>query len=442
MRTPIYDFVNEYISKAQSRLHMPGHKGRGMLGFERFDITEIDGADSLYEANGIIADSEKNASLLFGSRATFYSTEGSSQCIRAMLALACREKSTVIAARNAHKAFVYAAALLDLDVIWLDGDGDYSLCGCNINEETLENCIKSSKNKPSAVYVTSPDYLGGMLDIEALAKTAHKYGVPLLVDNAHGAYLRFLKPSLHPLDRGADICCDSAHKTLPVLTGGAYLHISKNTAYDYEKSAKQALALFGSTSPSYLILESLDLANKYIADGYAEKLENTVKKLSALNKKLEDIGFTLHGDDPLKLTVCSSEYGYSGAEFSEILKNNGVLCEYADPDYVVMMITPENSELDYDRIFYALSNIERRKTTEKNILRRGKTEQTISIRRAMLSESEQIPTELAVGRILAQPSVSCPPAVMPICCGETVTEGVVKILLYYGLKSVFVTKGI
>ena len=438
MRTPIYDFVNEYISKAQSRLHMPGHKGRGMLGFEALDITEIDGADSLYEANGIIAESEKNATELFCSRATFYSTEGSSQCIRAMLALACPEKSTVIAARNSHKAFVYAAALLDLDVIWLDGDGDYSLCGCDISAETLESCLKNTKNKPSAVYLTTPDYLGGMLDIESLAKTAHRYGVPLLVDNAHGAYLKFLKPSLHPLDRGADMCCDSAHKTLPVLTGGAYLHVSKNTAYDYEKRAKQALALFGSTSPSYLILESLDLANKYIDDGYAQKLENTVKNLSELKKKLENMGFTLHGDDPLKLTVCTSEYGYRGAEFSEKLKENGVFCEYADPDYVVMMITPENCEIDYDRICGALSNIKRRTPIEKTVFHRGKTEQAISIRQAMLSRSERIPTSLAVGRILAQPSVSCPPAVMPICCGETVTEDAVNILLYYGINEIYV----
>ncbi len=440
MRTPIYDFVNEYISKAQSRLHMPGHKGRGMLGFELFDITEIDGADSLYEADGIIAESEKNATELFESRATFYSTEGASQCIRAMLALVCPEKSTVIAARNAHKSFIYAAALLDLDVIWLDGDGDYSLCGCTISAETLEKCIRTAKNKPSAVYVTSPDYLGGMLDIEALSRTAHKYEVPLLVDNAHGAYLKFLKPSPHPLDLGADICCDSAHKTLPVLTGGAYLHISKNASHDYEKRAKQALALFGSTSPSYLILESLDLANKYISDGYAEKLQDTVNKLTEFKEKLENIGFRLYGKDPLKLTVCASEYGYSGAELSDVLKSNGVFCEYADPDYVVMMLTPENTQNDYDRIFEALLHTEKRNAKEKPILKRGKTEQAISIRQAMLSESEQIPTDLAIGRILAQPSVSCPPAVMPICCGETVTEEIAETLLYYGIKNVFAVK--
>jgi arginine/lysine/ornithine decarboxylase len=420
---------------------MPGHKGTGKLGFEQFDITEIPGADALYEADGIIAESEKNASLLFGSRATFYSTEGASQCIRAMLALACPEKSTVIATRNAHKAFIYAVALLDLNVIWLESESDsYSLCGCEISEKALDMCFQNAETKPSAVYLTSPDYLGGMLDISSLARVAHKYGAPLLVDNAHGAYLKFIRPSMHPLDKGADICCDSAHKTLPVLTGGAYLHIAKNAIDNYERRAKRTLAMFGSTSPSYLILESLDLANIYISDGYSEKLEVTVSKLSKLKEKLKSIGFTLYGSDMLKLTVCTNEWGYTGTEFAKILEAHGVVCEYADPDYVVMMVTPENTDLDYERILSSFMTVKKRDTIKKNVICRGNAEKKMSVRQAMLSESEYVSSELAVGRILAQPSVGCPPAVMPVCCGETVTDDVLKILLYYGIDKVYVVK--
>ena len=102
------------------------------------------------------------------------------------------------------------------------------------------------------MYVTSPDYLGGMQDVAALAEVCHRYGTLLAVDNAHGAYLRFLRPSRHPLDLGADLCCDSAHKTLSVLTGGAYLHIARTAPTSLAENAKEALALFGSTSPSYL----------------------------------------------------------------------------------------------------------------------------------------------------------------------------------------------
>ena len=294
MNTPIADFVREYADLGASRLHMPGHKGRAFLGCEAYDITEIAGADSLYEAGGIIAKSEANAARLFGARRTFYSTEGSSQCIRAMLYLlitrwARRQKQAgkgaiqtgdepadgreklagvrrtckrplVLAGRNAHKAFLYAAALLDFDVRWLYPTGENaSLCACAVSPEALARELDALDAPPAAVYVTSPDYLGNQCDITSLAAVCHSRGVPLAVDNAHGAYLRFLSPSRHPLDLGADICCDSAHKTLPVLTGGAYLHIARGASEGLEDCARQALALFGSTSPSYLTLASLDL---------------------------------------------------------------------------------------------------------------------------------------------------------------------------------------
>lgn len=123
--TPIVDFVRRYAQSGTSRLHMPGHKGQSLLGFEPWDITEIKGADELYGADGIIAQSEANATRLFGTVHTYYSTEGSSQCIRAMLCLALQaapaagQRPVLLAARNAHKALLYAAALLDFDIQWL-----------------------------------------------------------------------------------------------------------------------------------------------------------------------------------------------------------------------------------------------------------------------------------------------------------------------------------
>ena len=131
MNTPIYDFVNDYIASKTSRLHMPGHKGQSLLGCEERDLTEITGADDLFHADGIIAESERNAARLFGTHRTFYSTEGSSHVIRAMLMLASSccpyrrvsGRFTVLAARNVHKAFISACALLDLDVEWLYPEG-------------------------------------------------------------------------------------------------------------------------------------------------------------------------------------------------------------------------------------------------------------------------------------------------------------------------------
>ncbi|MBQ7283693.1 MAG: aminotransferase class V-fold PLP-dependent enzyme, partial [Oscillospiraceae bacterium] len=216
MTTPICDFVQQYARNNALRMHMPGHKGVNLLGFEKLDITEFDGADNLYEPNGIIAQSEANATAIFGCD-TFYSTEGSSQCIRAMLYLVCMdakakgEKPLVAAGRNAHKTFLNAAALLDFDIVWLCGEKQNSYLSCNITAEYLEQFL--NQTKPTAVYITSPDYLGNVADIKAIAEVCHKYGALLVVDNAHGAYLKFLPQSLHPIDLGADLCCDSAHKT-------------------------------------------------------------------------------------------------------------------------------------------------------------------------------------------------------------------------------------
>ena len=206
MQTPIVDFVRRYQKDGGTRFHMPGHKGQAYLGCEWADITEISGADSLYEADGIIAESEKNASDLFGSGRTFYSTEGSSQCIRAMLYLTLSQyrgtgKPIILAARNVHKAFVYAAALLDFDVKWLwPEEGMKSLCSCKVSpkqiEEQIERLMKDKKEKPAAVYLTSPDYLGGQMDIRAIAEVCHRKDILLLVDNAHGADLYITNPDV------------------------------------------------------------------------------------------------------------------------------------------------------------------------------------------------------------------------------------------------------
>ena len=249
VETPIADFVRRYAESGTARFHMPGHKGRPFLGCEPFDITEIGGAGELYENDpeSIIARSERNAARLFGAARTCYVTEGSSQCIRAMvrLSLLARPAGTppvIAAGRNAHRALLYAAALCGAEIAWLWPDGRESLCRCTITPEILRRTLRGLSAPPAAVWLTSPDYLGGRADIPALAEVCREFQTPLLVDNAHGAYLRFLTPSQHPLDLGAELCCDSAHKTFPVLTGGAYLHIRRGGRFEpFADDAKTAL---------------------------------------------------------------------------------------------------------------------------------------------------------------------------------------------------------
>ena len=425
------------------RLHMPGHKGRAFIGAEHLDITEIAGADSLYEASGIIAESEKNASELFGCP-TFYSTEGSSQCIRAMLYLAqlfAREKGrngTVLAARNAHKTFHSAAALLDIDVEWLYGHGS-SYLSCDISAQDIEEYFKSAKEVPCAVYLTSPDYLGNVLDIRAISEVCRRYGALLLVDNAHGAYLRFLPISEHPIDLGADICCDSAHKTLPVLTGGAYLHISKSLFDEIGYAVKDALSLFGSTSPSYLILQSLDAANTYL-EYHRERLADFINKVNDLKNVLINGGYSLYGDEALKITVQAKKYGYYGTEFAEILFKNGIVCEFSDRDFIVLMLTPENSEKELIRLKEVMLSIPQREEISESMPSFSKKLRAVSIREAALSPFETVSVSDAIGRVSSVSVVGCPPAVPITVSGEIIDENAAECFKYYGISTCNVIK--
>ena len=446
MDTPIVDFVKDYVNQNNLRLHMPGHKGKNVFGFEALDITEINGADLLYGADGIIMESQNNASKLFGSKKTLYSCEGSSLCIRAMLCLvkmyaAQNNKLPLIfAGRNAHKSFVNALAVLDLQVEWILPQNGENIISCNISADYLEEKLSSLDEKPVAVYVTSPDYLGNTLDIEEISKVCHKYGVLLLVDNAHGAYLKFLPQSCHPLDKGADICCDSAHKTLPVITGGAYLHISKKADSFFVESAERAMSLFASTSPSYLILQSLDMANKYLWDGYSRKLADFATRVDSLKKELKEYGYQVFSKEPMKITIAPKSYGYSGLELNEILEKEGIICEFADPDFVVIMLTPELEESDIEKIKTVMLSVEKRKPiiSFPPKVTIGKTR--MSIKDAIFSPSEEIEINNAFGRIIADITVSCPPAIPIAICGEEINGKAIESFEYYGITKCRVVK--
>ena len=468
MDTPIYDFVTAYRNSGTLRLHMPGHKGTGLFGIEAMDITEIEGADVLYHSGGIIRRSEENAAALFGAARTVYSTEGSSLAIRAMLYLTllydrtlkrerecdpadgggCR-KPLIAAGRNAHKAFLSAAALLDIDPIWIFPERRKDLLSCEITAKELERFFagfadgrsgeavsaKNGAEKPVAVYITSPDYLGNMADIGALAEVCHRHNALLLVDNAHGAYLNFLTETKHPIALGADLCCDSAHKTLPVLTGGAYLHIGKCAPTLFSEQAENGMALFATTSPSYLILQSLDLVNRMLAEGYRERLDEYTGKIGDLKKRLTDMGYTLVGDEPLKLTIDAKAYGYTGEELADLLAKNNMICEFADRDYVVMMLTPEGGEEALNRIGECFSRLRRKPTVTERMPNMDRPRRAMSPREALFSVSRKCELSECCKKVLAAATVSCPPAIPIVVCGEVIDESALRVMAYYGVES-------
>ena len=465
MRTPVADFIDSYIAGDGVRAHMPGHKGAGPLGVEVRDITEIAGADVLSESVGILGESQQNACTLFGTGATLYSTEGSSLAVKAMLYSVMMHwkhcvkemeysRPFILAARNVHRAMLDGCALLDLDLEFIRSSQAQGLCSAVVTAQEVEQSLKACGQLPAAVYLTSPDYLGVQSEIAAIAEVCHKYGTLLAVDNAHGAYLAFLEASKHPIHLGADICCDSAHKTLPVLTGGAYLHLHENIVSEILDSARKGLTMFGSTSPSYLILQSLDLCNVYLEQKFRRELAECVEKVRQFKKAAGDRGLHIMEGEPLKIVIDTGASGYDGEKIAGELREFvccigerrrfGIECDFADHHTVVFMMSPQNGPEDWQMLYRWLDRTRLLKPGkafapaktlgEEHAVRR------MTIREAVFAESEIIPVREAEGRILAQETVSCPPAISIAVSGEEIDRNMIRVFEEYGIRDVSVVK--
>lgn len=441
MKTPIVSFLKSYQEKSPVRMHMPGHKGAGILGFEGMDLTEIYGADELFAAEGIIKESEQNASSLFGCP-TYYSTQGSTLCIQTMCTILCQDakskgkKPKILAGRNAHRSFIHAAALLDFDIAWLYGNSDY--LSCKIHAEDLEKAIIESL--PTAVYLTNPDYLGNLLDIQSLASVCKKHNVLLAIDNAHGAYLRFLEPSLHPIDLGADLCCGSAHKTLPVLTGGAYLHLSDSLNQVWKNDVKHFMEYFSSTSPSYLIMASLDATNEVLDTTFKKSLSECIQRVDGLKNTLTQHGYTILFGEPMKITISTKEFGYTGNEIANLLMECDIYPEFYDSDYIVLMPSPYNTKDDLKRLETCLCGIDRKPILINKPPKLEQSKKAMNVRQALFSSSITLDVSKSLGQVCSSVTVSCPPAILPVIPGEVISESSIEVMKYYGIETVRVVK--
>jgi len=200
------------------------------------------------------------------------------------------------------------------------------------------------------------------------------------------------------------------------------------------------LALFGSTSPSYLILQSLDAVNGYLAEGYSQKLAEFLTQVEHCKKQLRAQGYTLCGEEPMKLTLRSKEYGYQGEDLAHLLAEKGVVCEFADPDFTILMLTPEIGMEGLARLTKVLEQIPKLPRINKQPPTLSRAERVMTARQATLAPHKQIPTEEAEGRILGSPSVGCPPAVPILICGERIDQHTIQVFQYYGILTCTVVK--
>ncbi|MDR1755292.1 MAG: amino acid decarboxylase [Eubacterium sp.] len=420
--TPIADFLRCYKEKEFLRCHMPGGKNNPS------DITEIFGADSLYESNGIIAESEQNAAALFGGGAVCYSCSGSTLCVQAMLSFirrqnGCLAQQKIIAGRYSHRSLISSAITMGLEIEWIY---PAKYLSASISSKTLEATLRDKA--ACAVFLTGIDYYGGECDIKAASEICENNNIPLLVDNAHGAYKVFT--GNHPINLGARFSADSAHKTLPVLTGGGYLNIKSLSELP---EIKKEMALFGTASPSYLILESLDVCNIHIKNE-KHKAIKVFNQVCETKSALAELGFAVCESDALRIVINARECGYTGFEMAEKLREKKTECEMCDDSFVILLFSTTTNDYELKRLTEILKNIPikaRLSEKEHTIL---KPEAVLPPRKAYYKKRKKVAIKSAAGRICAEILAPCPPGVPLVMPGERIDKDCIEELIRYGFK--------
>ena len=433
-KTPIYDALINHKNYKRASFHTPGHKGRFneiINNLLQFDYTELPDTDSLYEASGCILKAEQKAADLFGCKRTLFSAGGCTLAIQTMLRLVCPCGGKILCSRVIHKSAANAMCLLGIDPVFIyprQDAGPY-LPG-RTNKDDIEAALKNNCDV-CAVYITSPDYYGVMSDIEGISFVCKKYNVPLIVDNAHGAHLKFVG-KLHPIDLGASMSACSAHKTLPVLTSGAFLNINDTKFID---DAKNAMSVFGSTSPSYPVMASLDICRQWLSEHAKLEYKILIDTVNDIKNTIEKKGMLqpIGACDPTRIALNTYSIGINGNDAAEMFRNYGVEPEYSNDKYVVLIPTVFNTDDDFIKLKNAIKNIKPKGAAPKmNLFEIPKAEKKLSLRDAFLSKTKVVDIKDSVGLVAAEVLSPCPPGVPVIMPGEIVNENVVNFLLGYG----------
>ena len=438
-KTPLYNRLIEHNKLNRASFHTPGHKCGGFFdgGIISLDYTELPDTDALYEANDVILKTEIRAAELFGAERSLISAGGCSLAIQAMLKIASERGGKLLCARNAHRSAVNAIALLGIEPVWISPDRENGFTG-RISPKKVEEILSADRDM-KACYITSPSYYGEISDIPAISEICHKHDVMLLVDNAHGSHLAFMKDNMHPISNGADMSACSLHKTLPVLTGGALLNIANP---ELSENAKDAMALFGSTSPSYIIMSSIDLCVDYMSGEGKKAYAECEKKVKVLKYLAESRGIRQPKGlcDPLRITLNTASVGLAGEEQEKYFEGHGIDCEFCDGENAVFICTPFNSDEDFERLERAIKEIPLGKCINSKGVFTEAPIRKLSVREAMLSVSETVSTEESVGRIAATTACPCPPGIPLIMPGEIISGKIAEMLQESGINEVKVIK--
>ncbi|MGN1030810.1 MAG: aminotransferase class I/II-fold pyridoxal phosphate-dependent enzyme [Butyricicoccaceae bacterium] len=426
----LYDSLRKQAAEHAARFHMPGHKGRAAYTLENpfaIDYTEIPGTGNLYEGDEPILSAERDAARYYGAQDCLFLTGGSTQGVMTAIAAAVPEGGTLVIDRNCHRSATHAMALLDLTPQFVFPRPFADVPG-RIDPQDIARTLERHPES-AAVLVTSPNYYGVRQDIPAIAAVCHAHGVPLLVDAAHAAHFPAVGlPS--PIQEGADLAAVSAHKTLPALGQSAMLISSGRIAWE---TLLETAPMFGSSSPSYLLLASIDLARAWLEQTGAELYTSCAQSVENLCTWIAQhtVFGVLRGEwlDPCRLTICTGGTDLDGFALAQALERAGIVCEMADARHAVLICTGMDTAEDFFRVKQALARIRAHAAPEDwRPAELPAPERVVSVRKAVFSPYRAVAPEQAVGEVCARAVTPYPPGVPVIYPGERICAEHIEFL--------------
>ena len=414
--------------------HMPGHKRNPEFLRDCPDITEITGADDLHHPDGMLRTLKTSLSCLSDTKYTLVSTSGSTPLIHTAITAAVKSKSCIYIARNCHKSVYNAVYLNSLTAGYIMPETIPELnCYGAVTPEAVEAAL--NKVAAAAVVITSPTYEGIVSDIKGISEVCHRFGAVLIVDAAHGAHLglsEYFPPSAR--SEGADIVIESAHKTLPCLTGAAMLHLCTDRIP--KKELERAFSVYHTSSPSYPVLSSVHFAQRILRQRgkdlfrlQSDRLDNLYRNCSLLNALSL---YRADNHDKSKIIINCSKSSISGFDLKKILlQDYKIECEMATKDYVLALSSVADTAYGFDKLSYALTQIDRELEgldIENEPASFPVPLLKMPIRRALESEHEDIRQTDAIGRVSAVYAYAYPPGIPIVAPGEVITAEVLKAI--------------
>ncbi len=449
----LYKNLIEYSGSDYYPFHMPGHKRTGITQASpyEYDITEIDGFDNLHEPEGIIRIAMDDAAELYGTKRTYFMVNGSSGGLLTAIHAVTKRNGKILVARNCHKSVYNAMELRELTPVYLYPSyiEKYGIYG-GINPQDVE---LEMKNNPDiqAVIITSPTYEGIVSDIKKIAETVHRHNIPLIVDEAHGAHF-----SMHEkfpesaVMQGADITIQSMHKTLPALTQTALLHVNGNIA-DIKKIEKY-LSVFQTSSPSYVLMASMDECLNYLKRDGIKKFDEYVSRMESIQEHCEKLTHikvitsaikkeeNVFDFDISKLVISVRGTGYSGMQlYKELLEKYHLQTEMAAGDYVIAMTSLMDTEEGLLRLFKAMVDVDRNMRVygkrsffvNGNEFKAPKAVVIKDIAQSQESDAETMKLTDAQGKISAEYIYLYPPGSPVLAPGEMLTGDIISLVKKY-----------